>query len=490
MAANSLLLLRLVLAGALLLLLTRTDADPDLWGHVRFGLDMLAARSLPAIDTYSFTSDVPWINHEWLSELAMAAAYRVGGSPGLIALKLSCIAVIVVALHAAMRRFRADPRTYDVFMALVLVSIWPRLVPIRPQIFSFACFAILLTIMRGVREGRRHIEWVLPPLFALWVNLHGGWIVGLAALAAWLPFTVATTMSPRRRAWVAVAAVTSVAATLVNPYGPGMWRFLIDTVGLSRPVIYDWQPFSALPWPIMLLEAAFPLFVVVRMLGSRVRPPLSHVAIVILMAGLAWRVSRVDVFFHLALALLFVPLLPATNQRAMEAADAREPWPVARLALAAVVFMVFAIGAAVNARQVWIRDGLQLDAGALTYLRDDAPARRLLTWYNWGEYALWHLAPAGTRVSMDGRRETVYSERVVQDHFAFYDGDARLARYPELIGADAIWLPAAMPVVPRLKEVGWREGYRSETSVVLVRRTGDEPPRRGAVVAAATFPGP
>ncbi|HSL20300.1 MAG TPA: hypothetical protein VK886_02105 [Vicinamibacterales bacterium] len=475
----------------MLLLLTRTDADPDLWGHVRFGLDMLATGTLPAVDPYSFTSDVPWVNHEWLSELAMGMAYRVGGNAGLVALKLACIAVIVLALHGGLRRFRTDPRTYDVFMTLVLISIWPRLVPIRPQIFSFACFAILLTIVRGVREGRRHVEWALPPLFAVWVNLHGGWIVGLAAVAIWLPFTVAAAATARRRILLAAAATASLAATLVNPYGFGLWRFLLNTVGLSRPVIYDWQPFSALPWPILLLEAVFPLFVAVRMIGSRTRPPVAHAGVALLLAALTWRVSRVDVFFHLSLALLIVPSLHAARHPAAAPADARPAWRPAQLAIVGVTTVLFIAAAAANARHVHLRAGLQLDAGALAYLRDVAEPRRLLTWYNWGEYALWHLAPSGVRVSMDGRRETVYSEQVVDDHFAFYDGEARLLRYPDAIGADAIWLPATMPVVPRLVADGWREAYRSDVSVVLVRGGGTrEPQRHKGVVSAGVFPGP
>src|SRR5690348_12205467 len=82
-------------AGALgviafaLAMVTRTDAD--LWGHLRFGLDTLAARALTATDPYSFTQDRPWLNHEWLSELQMAAAYRVAGVAGLVLLKATLI---------------------------------------------------------------------------------------------------------------------------------------------------------------------------------------------------------------------------------------------------------------------------------------------------------------------------------------------------------------------------------------------------------------
>src|SRR5262245_51655817 len=68
--------------------LLKTEADPDLWGHVRFGLDTLSTGRLTAIDPYSYTSDIPWLNHEWLSEVIMGAAYRTFGSGGLVAVKI------------------------------------------------------------------------------------------------------------------------------------------------------------------------------------------------------------------------------------------------------------------------------------------------------------------------------------------------------------------------------------------------------------------
>ncbi|AMY12278.1 hypothetical protein LuPra_05551 [Luteitalea pratensis] len=74
-----------------------TSADPDLWGHLRFGLDMLRDRALHAADPYWYTSDRPWINHEWLSELLSGAAYQGAGTRGLSAPKvLVCVALFAL----------------------------------------------------------------------------------------------------------------------------------------------------------------------------------------------------------------------------------------------------------------------------------------------------------------------------------------------------------------------------------------------------------
>src|SRR5688500_18398438 len=67
-----------------------TIADPDLWGHLRFGLDTLRDGVVTETDLYSYvTEGQRWINHEWLAEVLFALAWTVGGAAGLIVLKMS-----------------------------------------------------------------------------------------------------------------------------------------------------------------------------------------------------------------------------------------------------------------------------------------------------------------------------------------------------------------------------------------------------------------
>ena len=56
-------LLVFAFAALLWLLITQTTADADLWGHLRFGLDLLRTHQLPLWDAYSFTTDRAWVNH-------------------------------------------------------------------------------------------------------------------------------------------------------------------------------------------------------------------------------------------------------------------------------------------------------------------------------------------------------------------------------------------------------------------------------------------
>ena len=101
-------------------ILVKTVADPDLWGHVRFGLDILANHTVPTVDPYSFTQDVPWIDHEWLSELLMGAAYQFGGPRGLSLLRGVLVAVCLVLV---LRPYgRAAPPAFAGAIVLLLAG--------------------------------------------------------------------------------------------------------------------------------------------------------------------------------------------------------------------------------------------------------------------------------------------------------------------------------------------------------------------------------
>src|SRR5439155_18131540 len=88
---------------------------------------------------------------------------------------------------------------------------------------------------------------LVPVLFLLWANLHGGWIVGLGVATSWLvgrfldDFVEANGTGNRALLRHAAVLAVSVAATLVNPYGVQLWRFLASTVGVGREIT-EWRP--------------------------------------------------------------------------------------------------------------------------------------------------------------------------------------------------------------------------------------------------------
>jgi hypothetical protein len=116
---------------------------------------------------------------------------------------------------------------------------------------------------------------------------------------------------------------------------------------------------------------------------------------------------------------------------------------------------------------------------------------RMLTWFSWGEYAIWHWGRDGILVSMDGRRETVYSNAAVTEHLKFYFQPGARHAIVEKLQPDFIWLPAHLKVIEGLQTDGWRPIYSGDRSVLLAK--SDVPAeefRDHAQPALRCFPGP
>ena len=172
---SPLILPRLVIWAVLLSVLSYTVADPDLWGNVRFGVDILNQHGLPAVDPYSFTSDRPWVNHEWLAETGMAAAYLAAGPAGLSILKLLLLVTTFGLIWREIASRGVPPIAQDVLLALCIFGCLTLTKTLRPQTFSLLLFTGLLVGLRRIEDGRSGLRWwLLPVVMAIWANLHGG----------------------------------------------------------------------------------------------------------------------------------------------------------------------------------------------------------------------------------------------------------------------------------------------------------------------------
>src|SRR6185369_1462709 len=67
----------------------------SLWGHLKAGMDMLALGHPIWKDPYSYISDIPWIDHEWLFEVILAACYKAGGLIGVSLVKLAALELLM-----------------------------------------------------------------------------------------------------------------------------------------------------------------------------------------------------------------------------------------------------------------------------------------------------------------------------------------------------------------------------------------------------------
>lgn len=466
-----------LLAGAVLC--ARATADPDLWGHLTFGRDVLQARSITTIDPYSFTQDVPWINHEWLSEAVFAMAYRVSGVAGLILLKTAILSLALVLAWSALASIARTATRWWLF-ALLPFAIAPAATTFRPQLWTLLALAFLVRLL----SGRSRLIWAVP-LFAVWANLHGGWVVGVGIMSAWLAGRLLDGAAPRELVRPAVILLASVAATLVNPYGFGLWSLLAGTVRMTREIT-EWRPLwqqadpsHAVLWLTVAAVVATAVVTRWRQIRWASMVPAAGLGIAAL-----W-VDRLGPLFALASLPVWCDAWServATPHSHTIAAPAAPFWVVDAAALVAT--WVIVAGMAVRclpASGSWVPD---FQAGSA--FNASAATGRVVLPFDWGQYAIWHWGPR-MRVSMDGRRETVYSERTLKLQDAVADGRPEGVEYLLRERPEYVWLRrSAEPVRAALSGHDYRIDVETERSFIAVR--GDRPRLSVSLPMSSCFP--
>jgi hypothetical protein len=163
---------------------------------------------------------------------------------------------------------------------------------------------LLLMLLCKILVGAPRQRYWLPLIFLVWVNVHGGWLVGLGIL--WLWSLVEAVGPVNERPALSLAVGVPIACTLVtlcNPYGWHLWQFLASTVRLSRANIDEWQPIwrESLGWVVLWVAGV--VWVVMAVLVAEKRAA-KTIAVVAMLAFAALCVNRLLPLFVPAAVIL------------------------------------------------------------------------------------------------------------------------------------------------------------------------------------------
>ncbi|MDZ4676947.1 MAG: hypothetical protein SGI74_05495 [Oligoflexia bacterium] len=197
----------------------------------------------PTIDPFLFSiPQYHWdILHEWLTFLIFYAIYMAGGYPLIIIFKTLCIlALMVITLKFARLKKYHSPLVF-VLLLLAIFSSASRLHE-KASLFSNILTSLVLIITFLNQSRFSKTTFALPLVFLIWVNLHPGFLVGLAICGFSLLFI--------RHRYYLYSVVGSFFACLINPKGIyGItWpiEFMQNDGGLFKKHIFEyfslWHP--------------------------------------------------------------------------------------------------------------------------------------------------------------------------------------------------------------------------------------------------------
>ncbi|HEY1493846.1 MAG TPA: hypothetical protein VGF49_04855 [Candidatus Solibacter sp.] len=443
--------------------------DSDFWWHLRTGQYIAERRALPVPDPFSWTTAQAHdtypgegrtrrfnLTHEWLAQLAFYAVWRVGGFPGTVAARALTMTAFcaLVGLIAWRRR---NSFYAGLLAAFACASVARNFAFDRPYHATYLFLAATLAILQF-----RRFLWLLPPIFLVWANCHGGYFLGWIVLGAWC----AESLVQRRRdptLWIVTAL--SVLASGINPNGYQAFRALLDyrqsflqsqLLEWTRPNLWPPSEFS------ILLAASLAV-----LLWARRRARLADWLIWIVFAAAALSAYR-----NIVLIGIVAPIVIA----------AYAPWKW-RLPAATPYALAFALIAAlgvgvVSGRFFQFRAAeWKYPKGAADFLAQHHITQRIFNTYEHGGYLMWR----GLPTFIDGRAlsESVFQDyaRILYNHDAS-DGlpssDDLLARYGIEVIVMNTFEPSTGPVyvlAPALADPAqttWKLVYNDPQSLIFM----------------------
>jgi hypothetical protein len=450
--------------------------DPDMWWHLKTGEVIWTTHTIPTTDLFSYTtnhhSSIP---HEWLSELLIYGAYRWAGYSGLMLWLCFFTVALLITGYVLCSLYSGNSK-----VALVGgLTIWlfgTIGFAVRPHMIGYLLLIIeLLLLHLGQTRDRR---WFLglPPLFALWVNCHGSFffgiaLVGVVLFSSWFSFhsgsLVATRWDLPRRLTLILALVLSAAALFINPVGPRLVLYPLNTMMdpvMSFNPVTEWQPLQFSDprgFALLAVLGCIFLLVIVR------RTQLYWQELLMLTLGTWLAASHVRMLF--VFGILAAPVLSRLLSTTWDGYDAKRDLPLPNAVLiTASLFTVFL--AFPNRQNLATQVEEHSPVKAVDFIKTHHLSGPMLNEWAYGGYLIW--AAPDHPVFIDGRGDVFEWAGVLDQFGKWMQFQTNPNTLPDKYGISFCLLSRGSPMVTVLSLLpNWKVVYSDNISVIVARST-------------------
>ncbi|HYG98784.1 MAG TPA: hypothetical protein VD837_06600 [Terriglobales bacterium] len=428
----------------------RLLSDADTGWHIRNGEQILGRHAVPYTDSFSYTMHgSPWYAWEWLYDVVLAIAHKFGGLNGVVVLSALLIALTFTTLFRMASRLCGN---VVIAAALTLVAIGASSIHFlaRPHLVTWL---FVLVWLAALDKFRRDGNWkrlaLLPVLMLIWVNLHGGFLLGLvlpviyATANVWTAVT-SSDVQTRRQNWamarrIGIATLLTSAATLANPYGYKLYVHLSEYLGssflmnnISEFLSPDFH-FVQVKLFLLLLVVALLAFALTKTsvldillvafstyagLYAARNIPISAMLLTLVSAPmLARALDDIRLSDDLSSAIRRVARSTDNFSRRMMALERQLTWQVLPVALVALTLVVCANGGMIGSKQLLDLkfESKRLPVQAAEFLASNKIEAQVFAEDGWGGYLIYRLHPEGFSVFVDDRHD-FYGEAFLKDY--------------------------------------------------------------------------
>jgi len=385
-------------AVLLLLALCFPAIDGDVFFYLSLGRQLFETGMLPDADPFLYTVKDWNIHHQWLAFVVFYSFYWMGGWTGLLVMKAILWLSAFSVLTCAALRWRVA-RSLSLALALLTLAACSHRFIDRASLFSDLILLSLSFVLLDAKLVHKRFFYFLPLLFAVWVNLHAGFVIGLAVLSL---YALAQGRQGGKVLWLSVMA--SYLACLANPKFAQGALFPLRTAFRPewadyRNINFEWMPTFRAPfihtWEVQILAVL--LIAAVLLVGAYVVRQKSNALFALLLLTLyvylAQDATRFMTTGALGFALLSLYALGHLQPALPPVWDKRLALGFAGLFLALSGWIVAeGYPSASGQRQLGIGiDKQSFPTGAARFIEDNKLNGRIFNQYEWGSYLIWTL---------------------------------------------------------------------------------------------------
>jgi hypothetical protein len=465
-----------VMTAALFALAGSMLQDSDSWWHIKVGLDLLANRTFPTVDTYSHSfAGHPWIAKEWLAQLLLALGYEAAGWNGVVLLTVAPVALTVFLLS----RYLGESLKpiVAVGLTLFLAFLVSPVFIARPHVFTLPIIMVWTAYLFRAARSEQAPPFPLLALLCLWANLHATFTLGFVVAAfAGLELLARTGLSkPRLLASWAAFGILCPLVSLLNPYGVKaiLATFTVAFGNEAVAQIVEWQPFNAAEdvfQEAALLAGFFGLAV------SRLRIGWTAALFVVFTLHLYLTHARFSYLFFLLVPIVLAPDVAeqypvlsfrrwaAQKRDRLEQVCARQ---FHALSGGIAALLVFGCAAFIGAQEITPSQKTSA-ADALAFARAHNLTGNVLNSYGFGGTLIFH----GIKTFIDGRTDQLFLDGFSRrdDRMGESSGKPVLVESLDKFKIEWALLSAHDNRIPFFNELGgWRRAYADEYAVIYVR---------------------
>jgi hypothetical protein len=497
----------------------RLLGDAGIGWHIRTGQQILSTHAVPRVDPFSaIMRGRPWFAWEWFYDVAVGWLEWFAGLNGVVLLT----AVLGAVVSAGTFRLQLRRGTNVVIaLALTLLAASASMIHFlaRPHVVSWLLTLVWFWILdateaegshgTGKKMSQRWL-WLLPVLMLLWVNVHGGFLVGFVLLGIYLVGSVCTWartnddqfesqlrrigMEARIRI-LAMVSVVAATATLVNPYG---WRLHVHIYQyLSNPFLMNHIEEFLSPNFHGVAEKCFAALLLIAMtaLTARGRELRASELLVVLFAAYSGLYASRNL--PVASLLLAVIIGPPVSRMIEGVAENASAWAglrrlcakmagfsarMARVELGlrghvwAVMAVVFGCVIALHGGRLGSKTVMHAHFGekrfpveAVQFIANSNDGRPVLVPDYWGGYVIYRLYPRVRSVIDD--RHDFYGEALLKSYLKCVKGEPEWEEFLKEYQVQRVLVLKGSTLDNLLREKNdeWKVEYEDQQAVLLDR---------------------